>query len=76
MNFALLITAPPLHEQAWHALHFCEAARAQGHTVERVFFYGDGVLHGNLLNTPPLSSLWPTSPPALSSADWANWPNR
>ncbi len=63
MNFALLITAPPLHEQAWHALHFCEAARAQGHTVERVFFYGDGVLHGNLLNTPPqdeanLSSRW------------------
>ena len=63
MNFAFLITAPPLHEQAWHALHFCEAARAQGHTVERVFFYGDGVLHGNLLNTPPqdeanLSSRW------------------
>lgn len=63
MNFALLVTAPPLHEQAWHALHFCEAAIAQGHTIERVFFYGDGVLHGNLLNTPPqdesnLSDRW------------------
>lgn len=53
MNFALLVTAPPLHEQGWHALHFCEAAIAQGHQVERVFFYGDGVLHGSLLNTPP-----------------------
>lgn len=53
MNFALLVTAPPLHEQGWHALHFCEAAIAQGHMIERVFFYGDGVLHGNLLNTPP-----------------------
>lgn len=53
MILALLVTAPPQHEQAWHALHFCEAAIAQGHTVERVFFYGEGVLHGNLLNTPP-----------------------
>jgi tRNA 2-thiouridine synthesizing protein D len=63
MNFALLVTAPPLHEQAWHALHFCEAALAKGHVIERVFFYGDGVLHGNLLNTPPqdetnLSGRW------------------
>lgn len=53
MHFALLVTAPPGHEQAWHALHFCEAARAAGHTVSRVFFYGDGVLHGNRLLTPP-----------------------
>ena len=53
MILALLVTAPPQHEQAWHALHFCEATIAKGHTIERVFFYGDGVLHGNLLNTPP-----------------------
>jgi len=53
MQFALLVTAPPGHEQAWHALHFCEAARAVGHAVGRVFFYGDGMLHGNRLLTPP-----------------------
>lgn len=53
MILALLVTAPPQHEQAWHALHFCEAAIAAGHTIDRVFFYGEGVLHGNLLNTPP-----------------------
>ncbi|MDP2225888.1 MAG: sulfurtransferase complex subunit TusD [Moraxellaceae bacterium] len=53
MNFALFVTAPPAHEQAFHALHFCEAAIRAGHRVERVFFYGDGVLHGNRLITPP-----------------------
>ena len=57
MILALLVTAPPQHEQAWHALHFCEAAIAKGHTIERVFFYGDGVLHGNLLNTAARASV-------------------
>jgi tRNA 2-thiouridine synthesizing protein D len=53
MNIALLVTAAPGTENAWHALRFCEAACTGGHTVSRVFFYGDGVLHGNSLQAPP-----------------------
>lgn len=53
MKFTLLVTAAPHHENARHALHFCQAALAAGHTVPRVFFYGDGAGHGNTLLTPP-----------------------
>lgn len=53
MKFALLITASPGQENAWHALRFCEAALAQGHSVPRVFFYGEGVLTANALQCPP-----------------------
>jgi tRNA 2-thiouridine synthesizing protein D len=53
MNFALLVTAAPTHENAWHALRFCEAACAGGHRVSRVFFYGEGAYHGNSLQAPP-----------------------
>jgi tRNA 2-thiouridine synthesizing protein D len=53
MKIALLVTAPPHHENAWHALQFCRAALARGHAVPRVFFYGEGAGHGNLLLLPP-----------------------
>lgn len=53
MKFALLVTAAPHQENAWHALQFCKAALARGHAVERVFFYGDGAAHGNALLLPP-----------------------
>jgi tRNA 2-thiouridine synthesizing protein D len=53
MKFTLLVTAAPHHENAWHALQFCQAALAHGHEVARVFFYGDGVAHGNILLLPP-----------------------
>lgn len=53
MNFALLVTAAPGQENAWHALRFCEAALAAGHRVGRVFFYGDGIHHANALHSPP-----------------------
>lgn len=53
MNFTLLVTAAPHHENAWHALQFCKAALASGHAVPRVFFYGDGAAHGNALLLPP-----------------------
>lgn len=53
MKFSLLITAAPHQEQAWQALRFGEAALAAGHEVPRVFFYGDGALHGNALLLPP-----------------------
>ncbi len=53
MKFALLLTASPSQENAWHALRFCEAALAQGHQVPRIFFYGDGVHNANALQCPP-----------------------
>ncbi|MDQ8036040.1 MAG: sulfurtransferase complex subunit TusD [Pedobacter sp.] len=53
MKFALLVTAAPHQEQAWQALEFGRAALAAGHTLPRVFFYGDGALHGNSLFLPP-----------------------
>lgn len=49
MKFALLVTAAPHQENAWHALAFCKAALARGHDIPRVFFYGDGAAHGNRL---------------------------
>ena len=53
MKIALFVTAAPHSENAWHALQFCKAALARGHTVPRVFFYGDGAGHGNALLLPP-----------------------
>ena len=53
VKFALLVTAAPHRENAWHALQFCKAALARGHAVPRVFFYGDGVAHGSALLTLP-----------------------
>lgn len=57
MNFALLVTAAPGQENAWHALRFCEAALAGGHAVSRVFFYGEGVQHASALLSPPQDEL-------------------
>lgn len=53
MKFALLVTAAPHQENAWHALEFCKAALTRGHEIPRVFFYGDGAAHGNTLLLPP-----------------------
>lgn len=53
MKIALLVTAAPHQENAWHALQFCKAALDRGHSVPRVFFYGDGASHGNALLLPP-----------------------
>lgn len=53
MNLALLVTAAPHQENAWQALAFARAALDGGHQVSRVFFYGDGAAHGNLLLLPP-----------------------
>lgn len=65
MKIALLVTAAPHHENAWHALQFCHAALARGHAVPRVFFYGDGAGHGNALLLPPQDE-------AHVSRDWAH----
>ena len=47
MNFVLAVHGAPHNSNSGeHAIGFANAAIAQGHRIERVFFYHDGVLHG------------------------------
>jgi tRNA 2-thiouridine synthesizing protein D len=62
-SFSLCVKAAPHTPGATHGLAFAKACIAQGHTLVRVFFYGDGVYIG--LNTQVLpqgecsvSQLW------------------
>jgi tRNA 2-thiouridine synthesizing protein D len=54
MKFALLVTAAPFSMQgAETALRFARAAISNGHTIERVFFYRDGVHNASAFATFP-----------------------
>jgi tRNA 2-thiouridine synthesizing protein D len=54
MKFALLITAAPFSTQgAETALRFARAAISNGHTVERIFFFRDGVHNASSFTTVP-----------------------
>lgn len=53
-NYTLVITGAPYSSQAPQtALSFARAAAAAGHTVDRVFLYGDGVHLASALSAPP-----------------------
>ncbi|AYN28582.1 MULTISPECIES: sulfurtransferase complex subunit TusD [Buttiauxella] len=53
MRFAILVTGPAYGtQQSSSALQFSQAVIAQGHTLESVFFYREGVLNANLLTSP------------------------
>lgn len=53
-NFTLVITGAPYSSQAPQtALSFARAALAKGHTLDRVFLYGDGVHLASVLCAPP-----------------------
>jgi len=53
-NYTLVITGAPYSSQAPQtALLFAKAAVAAGHTVDRVFLYGDGVHLASSLSAPP-----------------------
>ena len=53
-RFALVIHGSPWASQcAQTAWHFAVAALRQGHAVERIFLYGDGVYLASALATPP-----------------------
>jgi len=45
-TFSLCIKAAPHASGALHGLEFARACIAQGHSITRVFFYGDGVYLG------------------------------
>ncbi|MDX1455984.1 MAG: sulfurtransferase complex subunit TusD [Marinobacter sp.] len=59
-QFTLVITGAPYTSQAPQtALHFARAAIAAGHTIDRVFLYGDGVqLATNLACVPSDEPNW------------------
>ncbi len=58
MNYCLHVTSAPYSSQGpTSALSFAEAAIERGHTVNRVFFSGEGVLVGNTLATPAQDEL-------------------
>lgn len=53
MKFLINVCAAPPSQAASSALRFCRAALSQGHSIERVFFYSDGVYNANELLSPP-----------------------
>ena len=54
MKYALAIHGAPYSSQAAeHALEFIEALLLCGHSVERVFFFHEGVYHGLNGQVPP-----------------------
>lgn len=68
-SYTLVITGAPYSSQAPQtALFFARAAIAAGHTVDRVFLYGDGVHLASALAAPPSDEAhWP--------AEWAAFLN-
>jgi len=54
VKIGLLINEGPYnHQAADTAYQFARAALAKGHTVQRVFFYNDGVNNATKLTEPP-----------------------
>ncbi|WP_028768997.1 MULTISPECIES: sulfurtransferase complex subunit TusD [Shewanella] len=45
-------SAPYGNGASFNAYQFAKAALASGHTIDKVFFYQDGVLNTNHLNSP------------------------
>lgn len=54
MQFTLVVYgAPHASEGAASALRFARALLDAGHSLYRVFFYGDGIHNGSALTAPP-----------------------
>lgn len=54
MNYTLIVQSAPSSTQgASSALRFADALLKKGHSIYRVFFYGDGVHNANALASPP-----------------------
>lgn len=53
MRFALMVTGPAYGtQQASSALLFARALLAEGHTLESVFFYREGIYNANQMTSP------------------------
>ena len=58
MNVTLLVTCPPESPVAAKALDFARALLRQGHAINRLFFFAEGVK--NALPSAPLAAQWQT----------------
>ncbi len=53
MRFAIMVTGPAYGtQQASSAFQFAQALVAEGHTLESVFFYREGVYNANQITAP------------------------
>lgn len=53
MRFALMVTGPAYGtQQASSALLFARALLAEGHSLESIFFYREGIYNANQLTSP------------------------
>ncbi|MDA8478324.1 sulfurtransferase complex subunit TusD [Citrobacter sp. Awk 4] len=53
MRFAILVTGPAYGtQQASSALQFAHAVLNEGHELESIFFYQEGVYNANMLTSP------------------------
>ncbi|HBT13139.1 MAG TPA: sulfurtransferase complex subunit TusD, partial [Erwinia persicina] len=53
MRFCLMVTGPAYGtQQASSAWLFANALLEEGHTLDSIFFYREGVLNASLLNAP------------------------
>lgn len=57
MKFAINVLCPPQSDSSFRALRFASALLESDHTLVQVFFYQDGVYHGNGLASPPQDEL-------------------
>jgi tRNA 2-thiouridine synthesizing protein D len=52
MRFTIVVQCPPQScTDSLNALNFAAAALNAGHTIDKIFFYGDGVYTANALST-------------------------
>lgn len=57
-TFAIVVRGAPYSSQAaLSAYHFCTAVLAAGHSIQRLFFYEDGVLNASASIVPPQDEL-------------------
>ncbi|MGA0805244.1 MAG: sulfurtransferase complex subunit TusD [Pseudohongiellaceae bacterium] len=57
-SFAIIVRGAPYSSQAaLSAWHFCTAVLAEGHSIQRLFFYEDGVLNASAAIVPPQDEL-------------------
>lgn len=57
-TFAIVVRGAPYSSQAaLSAYHFCHAVLASGHSIQRLFFYEDGVLNASAAIVPPQDDL-------------------
>jgi len=62
MNYSILVLSPPFSgDTALAAQQFARAVLARGHSIDRIFFYAEGVLNGSSKQVFPQDETDPTA---------------